>query len=259
MNNSIMIEETPNFESCDYLPGHTMQFGKDAGKEKNDAYFDKNTNIVYINCNENYYTLIDVDDYNYTLTIDNRPITWYKMETGYVCCYITNELGTRSYIYLHDYILRRQTPKPGADQSVDHINGNKLDNRKCNLRWATQALQNQNMDKRKRKYNAKALPDELDIIIHNCKEQFSKFNIVDKSKGSAFQLWVNSDENNLPKYVEYCDELYNKEKGLRRQFFRINKHPSKQTISSSKAGTVSLEEKFNDIIHKLQILEEEHP
>ena len=111
------------------------------------------------------------------------------------------------------------------------------------------------MDKRARKYNAKPLPDELDVIIGKCKEQFSKFNIDDRSTATAFQLWVNSNENTLPKYVEYLDEIYDKPKQLRRQFFRINKHPSKQSSSSSKSRAVSLEEKFNDIIQQLIVLE----
>ena len=239
------------------LPGHITNLGRDAGKEKNIGYINDNNNgdIVTMDCNS-IYTQIDKCDWNYIQNINGEICTWYKLTVGYVGAHYKKwSDGIDTIVYLHDYILSKYEPKPGPDFSVDHINGDKLDNRHINLRWATQSLQNKNMDKRTRKHNAKPLPDGLDIIISNCKQHFNRFNVVDKSIATAFQLWVNSVENVLPKYVEYCDEIYNKEKGLRRQFFRINKHPSQQSISSSKSGIVSLEEKFNDIIQKLILLE----
>lgn len=251
-----MLTEIPDFQNCIKLQGHINNIGKDAGIVKNEAYHDQINNVIYIKCNDMYYTIIDAIDYNHTIIVDGKRITWYQMTNGYVGAHIKINF-IEINIYLHYHILNNIKPKPGLNYSVDHINGNKLDNRRCNLRWADQSLQNKNMDKRARKHNAKPLPAELDKIIKDCKDKYNKFNIVDKSKATAFQLWVNNDENVLSKYIEYMDEVYNKEKGLRRQFFRINKHPSGNIISSSKSGAVSMENKFNDIIEKLMILEAE--
>ena len=39
---------------------------------------------------------------------------------------------------MHDFIMG---PRPSRDVSIDHINRERLDNRRCNLRWATRRQQ----------------------------------------------------------------------------------------------------------------------
>jgi hypothetical protein len=53
------------------------------------------------------------------------------------------ENGRQRIIYLHREVMGL---KPG-DPLVDHINGNKFDNRKCNLRLADKAINRINTDK----------------------------------------------------------------------------------------------------------------
>lgn len=87
---------------------------------------DKNTmtidgNITYIDLYDRYYqiiarAIIDTED------IDKvKNIKWRLNHNGYV---INN---SNTGIFMHGRIL-------GVDTFVDHINGNRLDNRKCNLR-----------------------------------------------------------------------------------------------------------------------------
>jgi hypothetical protein len=73
-----------------------------------------------------YEALIDCEDY-----LIMREHTWNRNPaTGYVQSMTREGRAGTKHVYLHRVIL-------GIDDStntVDHINGNKLDNRKCNLR-----------------------------------------------------------------------------------------------------------------------------
>ena len=133
---------------------------------------------------------------------------------------------TLDHCCLHEYILRLnniQKPDDGKTYSVDHINRDTLDNRLENLRWATQSEQIQNTDKRERKHNARELPDGI-------------------------------TQKDMPKYVTYNEEIYNKEKNLKRNYFRIEKHPSKTTWTSSKSNNISIQDKLAEAYKKLQEL-----
>lgn len=143
-----------------------------------------------------------------------------KKSGGYICLRYEGKCR-----YLHDLIMRRKEEKPCDKYSVDHINQDKLDNRRENLRWATQSEQNRNRDKMKRQKTARPLPEGI-------------------------------TQDMLPIYVYYCKECYNKEKQLYREFFRIEKHPklTKKCISSSKSSKLTILEKLTEIKNKLDKL-----
>ncbi len=75
------------------------------------------------------YALVD---FAYAMAVNARR--WSLQPNGYV---IARFSGPRRMVYLHRFISE---PPPGLH--VDHINGDKLDNRRCNLRHCTQS-QNQ--------------------------------------------------------------------------------------------------------------------
>lgn len=68
---------------------------------------------------------------------------WYTSNRGYAC----SKKGDKPVIILHRLIMNC----PDSIQ-VDHINGDKLDNRRANLRLATRAQNQQNKLKCKGKY-----------------------------------------------------------------------------------------------------------
>ena len=174
------------------------------------------------------HTLIDtkyekyIDMFQWNRHSSHQYITGRVTENVYKNCFepLGIEFEQGGNILLHRFIvLISKTPNPQNVSYVDHIDRLTFDNREKNLRWASQALQNQNTDKRARKHNAQELPDDL-------------------------------KEVKLPKYVVW---YFDKEKSsssteekvvmLDRKYFKIEKHPAlkKPWISTKKAKLSNLE------------------
>lgn len=89
--------------------------------------------ILYLNEVE---FLFDLEDFE---LIESR--SWYKDKDGYlVSCYYFN--GHRRFVRFHRIVMQA---KPG--QFVDHINKNRADNRKCNLRCCKRSENDRNRSK----------------------------------------------------------------------------------------------------------------
>jgi hypothetical protein len=110
-------------------------------------------------------------------------------------------------------------------KTIDHINRDKLDNRRENLRFASMTEQNLNKDKQKRQKNACKLPDGI-------------------------------NQNDLPIHICYNKRRYDKENNSWREFFTIEKNHPKLTKpwASSKSNNVSLKDKLEQAKLKLKHL-----
>jgi hypothetical protein len=211
-------------------PGHFVIFGRGTGSLKNPHWLvvNKNTNQEYyiMYCHIDGYTKFSVEDYKEVINpSENFYQTWnYHQSTGYIISH-TKKDGTRTISYLHQVICKKHNEKKYATLSVDHKNRDKLDNRKENLRFATQSEQNQNTDKRNRKYNAKKLPDGL-------------------------------KQEDMPKYVLYYSEKYGPNKDKFREWLNVEKHPKQngKKWSTSKAMQISIQEKLEQAKTKLEEL-----
>lgn len=145
--------ETPQYETqmaTHIIPGETRL---NVGRPANPIRYEE-TFINYIPCMKGIITtknttieiLFDNDDFK---RVKERQ--WFSSTGGkYVCCNIRIN-GERKVLGLHNFIMNRfEFHGKGAKQSVDHINRNGLDNRKCNLRVVSQSVQNTNKKKRQR-------------------------------------------------------------------------------------------------------------
>lgn len=84
-----------------------------------------------------------IDDEDYELVSSHK---WYLHVAGYVYRIKKCEDGKRRNLYLHRLLLNLVR---GDGRLVDHINGNKLDNRRCNIRACTKAENGWNRGKTK--------------------------------------------------------------------------------------------------------------
>lgn len=125
---------TGNTTSCGCISLEKIKQYNLNNKKKNDYNLDGDYGIGYTSKGEEFY--FDIEDY------DNiKNYCWWKHHTGYIMAdSFTN--GKRKTIYLHKLVMK--CPYSGRFQIVDHINGNKIDCRKNNLRYATAQQNNQN-------------------------------------------------------------------------------------------------------------------
>lgn len=86
------------------------------------------------------YALVDDEDFEKI-----NQYSWHKNGNGYAQCTLPKNEGVETVITLHNMIL----DKPPPSMCTDHKNGNKLDNQKSNLQFASFAQKNQHQTKRK--------------------------------------------------------------------------------------------------------------
>ena len=202
--------------------------GKFAGQYRN-MYWkvkDSESNTYYMmHIKDDIYTKFSKRDLNKVLDFDGVRPSWYLNANGYIGS--TIRVNKKVFnIYLHQLIMDvHDEDMTNFEKTVYHINQDKLDNRRQNLRLVNMSVQNANRSKPDRRVDACELPDGI-------------------------------EQKDLPKYVVYRKEFLNKEENKFREYFYICNHPKlEKRWETTKSNEVSLKEKLKLVKLKLQELE----
>jgi hypothetical protein len=228
LNDPVKFNEPPNVTILKIGTPKLIISGAYAGQYRNMYWKVKdNQNIEYyiMHINDNIYTKFSIKDKNIVLNFNNERPTWYLHSGQYIASMFSKD-NKKITVYLHQYIMDVHfEDNTNMKKTIDHINRDKLDNRRENLRFANMSEQNSNRDKQKRQKNACDLPEGI-------------------------------QQSDLPIYVCYHKRCYDKENDSWREFFTIDKrHPKlDKTWESSKSNNVNIKEKLDQTKLKLKHL-----
>jgi hypothetical protein len=155
--------------------------------------------------------IIDKDD-----EVKAKNYHWCSMSGGNYVATSTILDGKRRCLYLHNLIMNKLTFEgKGQKTTVDHINRNGFDNRKCNLRIVSQTLQNINQRKKPRKVaelpEIGELPRHIWYVKSNGKHG-DRFAVEFKSEGIVRRTTSSQSVSLKEKFeqaLKIREELYN--------------------------------------------------
>ena len=140
----------------------------------------------------------------------NRPVCQWTDNVGYKQCILFKN-GKRNYKRVHRIIAETLLPNPLNQKQINHINGNKKDNRLENLEWIDNSKNTQHAyDNNLYKFKKRAYP----INVYDLEGVFIKQ--FPSIRQTAEQLNLNrktisailnkEKANNYPYIFEYADE-----------------------------------------------------
>lgn len=154
-----------------------------------------------------------VDDVDYDLLIQHK---WHQNAQGYAVTRIYENKKDKKIHRMHRMIM--QLPKTPNGLFIDHANGNKLDNRKKNLRPATHSENIANS--KKRSYAGKPAKSKYKGVWFQSDKNYNR------TKKWVAELKKNGVRYRLGHFLTEIEaaEAYNKKaKEIHKQFAPINK------------------------------------
>ena len=219
------------YNVIEYIPGHYITLGQDAGIMKNPLWKVRENDREYLlmYCEKDTICILSNESYQKILEFEKiykKKFTFFKCLNGYIQTHIPGE----KTLYIHQIITGCYGNGKGTKNiSIDHIDQNPLNNSLENLRIATRKEQQDNCNgikegtKRERKSSAKPLPEGI-------------------------------AQDMMKKYVVYYQEWLDKEHTKQREYFKIEKHPKlDKHWMTTKSNKVSIQDK---LVHANKVVED---
>ena len=220
--------DPPGYEILERGDSQLIKEGTCSGEYRNMYWKVKKDNLTYylMHIKDDLYTKISKRDIKKVLFFKEKRPTWRLFQNGYVTCTI-NTFDKQKVYYLHQLIMDvHDEDLTNFEKTVDHINCDKLDNRRDNLRLVNMSVQNANRNKANRRCDAIDLPDNL-------------------------------TQKDLPKYIIYRKEILDKETNKFREYFYIQNHLKlDKTWETTKSNKVSIRQKLKLAKLKLEQLDD---
>lgn len=100
----------------------------------------------------------------------------FTNEAGYLRISISNDVIKRKKFYIQRLVAIDFLPNPENKQTVNHINNNRMDNRLCNLEWATMYEQNNHKYKTNNTFEKRRDIKAIWRLDLNTLEKLEKYN-----------------------------------------------------------------------------------
>ena len=132
--------------------------------------------------NEEWKTITDfpkyeVSDYGNVRVKETKYIMKpFTNEAGYLRISISNDTFKRKKFYIQRLVSNEFLPNPENKQTVNHINNNRMDNRLCNLEWATMYEQNNHKYKTNNTFEKRRDIKAIWRLDLNTLEKLEKYN-----------------------------------------------------------------------------------
>ena len=121
----------------------------------------------------------------------------FTNEAGYLRIGISNDLYKRKKFYIQRLVAIEFLPNLENKSTINHINNNRMDNRLCNLEWATMSEQNIHKYKTNNKFEKKIDIKAIWRLDLNTLEKLEKYNSTTEAV-----KWIK--QNNLETRINKC-------------------------------------------------------
>jgi hypothetical protein len=132
-----------------------------------------------------------------------KPFIRSKSSSPYYCLSLSNVNKIYKKVYIHTLMALAFIPNPNNYNQIDHIDGNKLNNNICNLRWCTSSENNTNKEKLSRQKDGPEKRFKYVSWNKQNKKWIGKIQINGKS------LYIGSSKNDEEIYIKCLQCLVN--------------------------------------------------